>query len=124
MRRVEGFPLRMLWDSTGCEHDTRRIVDLLRDQADLLIVRRKADIVIAQVGAPLFWLRRDTIHRFWRATSKGGYYFTITQYGQLIDKTSAPAYIFYPSEWEPISDFPLVLLELVCWPYDSNLKMF
>jgi hypothetical protein len=124
MRRVEGFPLKMLWDREGRDCDTQRIKDILRDDADAFITGRRADVVVAQVGAPLLWPQRDAILGFWRGTSKSGYYFTATSHGQLIDKASAPTYLFHPSEWQPISEFPLVLLEMVCWPYDPALKMF
>jgi hypothetical protein len=125
MRRVEGLPLNVLWNKADeRDYNTRRMKDLLRDEADALIMDRGADIVVAQVGAPLLWLQRESIRDFWRETPKSGYYFTITAHGQLIDKATKPTYLFYPSKWEPISDFPLVLLEMVCWPYDSALKMF
>jgi hypothetical protein len=123
MRRVKGFPLKLLWKEAG-DCVVRRISDLLRDEADTLIMDRGADIVVAQVGAPLLWLQRAAIAGFWRDTPKSGYYFTITSRDQLIDKSTKPTYLFYPSEWEPISDHPLVLLEMVCWPYDPALKMF
>jgi hypothetical protein len=124
MRRVEGFPLKVLWDRANSECDTQRIKDILRDEADTLIMDRGADIVIAQVGAPLLWPQRSVNRDFWRETPKSGYYFTISHHGQLIDKESAPTYLFYPSEWEAVSEFPLVLLEMVCYPYDPALKMF
>ncbi|PYL77434.1 MAG: hypothetical protein DMF26_04130 [Verrucomicrobia bacterium] len=123
MKHVEGFPLKLLWNHVG-DCKTRRLRDILRDDADTLIMDRGADIVVAQVGAPLLWPRPDTIMDFWKRTVNSGYYHTITFHGQVLDKSAQPNYLFYPSEWEPISESPLILLEGVFWPYDSCLKMF
>ena len=123
MKHVEGFPLKLLWNESG-DCPTRRIRDLLRDEADTLIMDRGADIVLAQVGVPLVWPQRAGIADFWRRGPKSAYYYTVTFHGQVLGKSIKPSFLFYPSEWEPISDSSLVLLEQVCWPYDPSLKMY
>jgi len=55
MKHVEGFPLKLLWNHVG-DCKTRRLRDILRDDADTLIMDRGADIVVAQVGRLCFGL--------------------------------------------------------------------
>jgi hypothetical protein len=86
----------------------------------MLIMDRGAELVVAQVGAPLLWPRRESIPDFWRGS---GFHYTITSHNQVLDKSVKATYVFYPSEWESVSDWPLVLLEMVCWPYDPSLQM-
>ena len=122
-RTVQGFPLSLLWRD-GKDVASRRLRNLVRDEADVLIQDRAADVVIAQVGAPLLWLPPESIEFFWKRTPKSAFYHTTTFHGQVLNKSISPSFLLYPSEWEPIGDSPLVLLESICWPYDSSLKMF
>jgi len=122
-RKVRGFPLSVLWFK---EQDipARRLRDVSRDEADILITEKEASIVIAQVGAPLLWPQRESIRSFWKRTPKSGYYHTAHSHDEVLDKSKKPNFIFYASEWEPFGEFTLVLLEMVCWPYDPALEMF
>ena len=123
-RVVAGFPLAVLWSREGKDLSSRRLRDMVRDEADKLIMDRSADIVIAQVGGPLLWLRKGDPPSFWKRTDESAYYHTATSLGEILDRSTKPNYIFYPSEWEPTSDSPLVLLESIVWPYHPQLKMF
>lgn len=123
MKRVEGFPLKQLWTQAG-DCRTHRLRDLLRDDADALIMERGAEVVVAEVGAPLLWPERASIVAFWKRTAQSAFFHTVTSHGQILEKSDRPAFLFYPYEWESVSGVPLVLLEMVCWPYDQSLKMY
>ena len=122
-RKVIGFPLGVLWFK-GQDIPARRLRDISRDEADALIMENGADIVIAQVGAPLLWPERKGIRLFWKRTTESGYYHTARSHDEVLDKSKKPNCLFYASEWEPLEEFPVVLLEMACWPYDPSLEMF
>ena len=121
-RIIQGFPLSVLWYHEDIA--SRRLRDLSRDDADLLIMESSARIVLAQVGATLFWLRREDIHSFWKQTPKSGYYHTARSHEDVLDKLKTPNYVFYASEWEPFDGVPLVLLEGIYWPHNPALKLY
>lgn len=114
-RRVQVFPLLRLWRDDA-DIQIRRLRDVLRDDVDLLFAKGPVQIVVAQAGAPLLWMRKDVAPEFWKRIPKSAYYHTISFHGQQPDYSVSMSYLFYPSLWEAVEGMPVVLLEGVFWP--------
>lgn len=123
-RIIEGRPLSTIWGDDGNDLPNQRIEDIGRETADRLVMSDNPPVlVIAQVGAPMRWVRsnREDLRRFWRGTPRSAYYQTAESHDDVYDRTLGPGMMFYASRWEDHDSCPVLLLEMVFWPSKVNV---
>ena len=114
-RTTTEFQILKLWRD-GHDLSIRRLRNVLRDDVDSLFSSGMVQLVVAQWGAPLLWMKIEHAPSFWKRTSKSAFYHTVVSHVQLPDYSISPGYLFFPSIWEPLNGVPVVLLEGMYWP--------
>jgi hypothetical protein len=105
-RAVTRLPLDELWDETG-PVSAAKVRDLVAEDIRDLLRAGPVRFVVANVGAPLWWVPVGECFRFWKAEVQSR---VAGPEGAFLEDYPR-GYCYFASEWGPVEGPPVVVLE-------------